>query len=132
MEEISVHDNFVKSYSVDADKREIILHTVYRGGGANESTDIVFSDVAAYRLTGDNFQTILFDVTETSLEQVLEMDRSVFAAEKNYAWPIHYQTESDLLENMSGQGMRAFLVHSSYGMGGWVWAKSMNKVTNTK
>ena len=129
MEEISVHDNFVESYSVDAGKREIILHTVYRDGGANETTDIIFSDVAAYRFTGDNFQTILFDVTETTIEEVLKMNQSIFEAEKNYAWPIHYESETDLLEKMSSQDMRAFLIHSSYGMGGWVWAKSMSKET---
>jgi hypothetical protein len=127
MEEISVHDNFVTSYTVDAEKREIILRTVYRDGGANECTDIIFSDVAAYRFTGDNFQTIVFDVSETTIEDVLKMDRSVFTAEKNYAWPIHYQSEADLLEKMTSQEMRAFLVHSSNGMGGWVWAKNMSK-----
>lgn len=127
MDEISVHDNFVRSYVVNAEKREIVFNTVFRDKPPHETTVITFSGVSAYHLEGDDFKTILFDISEGTIKEIFNNHRQLFLDNKNYCWPIKYESEDELIESMSKQGMRAFLIESSCGMGGWIWAKDISK-----
>ncbi len=125
MKDISVHDNFLISHTVNAEKKEIVLHTVFKDQNPHEYTDVTFSDVVAYHFENDNLRTILFDVIETTVESTLETDRFLLEKGRHYAWPMTYETETELLEKTSKQGTKAFVIESSFGMTGWIWAKEM-------
>jgi hypothetical protein len=125
--EISIHDNRLLSYTVDGEKRSIVLHTVYADRKPHEYTDVVFSGVVAYHFEGDNFETILFDITEQPLSKVYEDDEGLFLRRKNYCWPVvDYNTADELLQKLGDQNIRAFVLTSSYGMDGFVLAQEMH------
>jgi hypothetical protein len=127
--EISVHDNELVSYTVQCEERQIRLHTIYRDREPYEYTDVVFTDVVAYHFETDNFQTILFDIAEVAVEAVYTTYRDLFVRKKNYGWPVFdYKTEQDLLETLREQGIKGFVIASSYGMEGFVLAKAMQRV----
>lgn len=126
---ISVHDNFVLSYMVNCQERQITLYTVYVDQEPNEHTNIIFTGVAAHYFERDNFQTILFDVEEASLEHVYSMYQEVFERNKNYCWPnISYSTQSELIAALKVQSIKGFLISSSFGMDGLVLAQEMQIV----
>src|SRR5688572_26401624 len=63
-EEISIHDNFLASYEVLCERREIRLHTEFRdSSGPVEFTDVVFRGVVCYDFRHDSqIGTIIFDI----------------------------------------------------------------------
>jgi len=125
-DEISVHDNFVLSYTVDCRERRITFRTAYLDGEKNEYTDIIFSGVTAYHFERDNLGSILFDVEKVSPERVYADYCDVFERNKNYGWlKIRYDTEVELMAALKAQAVKGFLIWSSYGMTGFVLAQEM-------
>ena len=126
--EISVHDNLLLSYVVDAQNREIHLHTQYPYGATPEQTDIVFAGVVAYDFEADNLMSILFDVEETTLEAIYEQHQARFERLRNYGWPtVNCGEKDEMLRAMHAQNIKGFEITSSLGLEGWVWAKSLEK-----
>jgi hypothetical protein len=127
--ERSIHDNHLVGYEVDCNRGNIRLHTEYRDVSAGqpfEKTDVLFQGVEAYRFDGDNFDTIIFDVIELPVEELLRDESDLFACGRDYCWPGPSNTSDEaVLAHLRDRGTRAFVLHSSYGMGGWVLARSM-------
>jgi hypothetical protein len=124
--ERSVHDNFLLSYTVDAERAEITLRTAYLDGDADERTDVIFSGVVAYDFECDNFKNILFDITEVEPMAIYDSHRERFERLKNHGWPwIEYESRDQLSEVTRQIEMRGFEISSSFGLDGWVWARSI-------
>ena len=124
---ICVHDHHVLELSVSAERRELRLRT--RSEGPKPIVvDIVFSGLEAYYLPGDNLGTILSSIGEGNPEDQLAEDAALFTDGASYAWPGAWNTSVEAVrERVRGKGIRAWVVHSHYGMGGWVWAQSMSQ-----
>lgn len=130
---ISIHDNFVLSYTVDCEKESITFHTVFRDNEPHEYTGIIFLKVAGYHFEGDNLGTLLFDIYQASPEEIYSTHRNLFERLKNYAWPaINYSTEQDLMDKLRDKNVKGFLISSSYGMGGFVLAEEMQITPSVK
>lgn len=127
--EISIHDDAVTGYMVDCEKREITLHTKYQDKTLNERTDICFSGVEAYQLTGENFYTILGDVEEIAIDQLLKDSRAEFEEGVRYGWPGMWNISADACrERFSEHGCKGWVISSAVGMAGFVVAKRMEIV----
>lgn len=129
--DISVHDNALNSYCVNAERAEITLHTSYAHQNRQEYSDVVFSGVVAYNFERDSFGTIIFDIDETTVESIYTDERERFESGRKYCWPGTWNKSDDsvltyLLENE----IKGYWLSSSFGMVGWVLAKSM-KIVNT-
>jgi hypothetical protein len=125
-EPISIHDNRLVSYTVDGENQRIALHTFYEEQEPHEHTDVIFSGVVAYDFECDNFGTILFDITERPLSEAYASNASLFVRLKGYGWPVvHYDTVDELLQRLSEQQVRGFIITSSWGMYGFVLARDM-------
>ena len=129
---ISIHDNFVLSYTIDCEKQNITFHTVFHDNEPHEYTEITFLKVAGYCFEGDNFQTILFDIYQATPEEVYNSNSELFERRKNYAWPFDYNTKQELIEKLDKKGVRGFFISSSYGMDGFVLAEEMQITPSVK
>jgi hypothetical protein len=128
----SVHDNFVYAYAVLIDRRQLILHTEYRDTEPNELTDVIFSDVIAHHFENVGDGAILFDVEEVEPEWVVQQEAKVFARGKNYGWPLpEYKDPADLVRRLKDQGLRGYVVSSSFGLNGFVLAREVRYVKRT-
>jgi len=126
MKQISVHDNIVTGYAVSCEAREIVLHTEFRDQEPNEKTDVIFRGVEAYHIIGDNMTSILNDVIECTIDRILEDFSSEFDDGVKYAWPGPWnESPNACREYFEKQGCKGWMIYSSYGMGGFVIAKSM-------
>ncbi len=132
MNDISIHDNFLTSYSVLCKKREIHFHTAFLDKEPFEYTDVIFKNVTTYYFESDNLDTIIFDIEEANLAEIYEEYEATFSRLKNYCWiPFSYDSKEELIQKMSEMNIRAFKIHSSYGLSGWIWAESMEKILRT-
>jgi len=123
MKKISIHDNLVMGYNVSCDERKIVLHTEYTNGDMHERTNVIFSGVEAYFFYGDNMQSILFDIEECDIEHVLTRFADEFEAGIKYCWPGPWNKSVEASrEHLEQQQCRAWIINSSYGMGGFVIA----------
>src|ERR1044072_6847263 len=128
MENISVHDNFLISYSVLCQQRKIHLHTAFLDKEPHEYTDVIFSGVVIYYFEGDNLDTIIFEIEEAELEDIYAEYEHLFSRLKNYAWiTFAYESKEDLFQKMREKNVKAFTISSSYGLAGWIWAEHMSK-----
>jgi hypothetical protein len=127
--EISVHDNFLVSYEVLCEQHEIRLHTEFRDRQPIERTDVIFRGVEAYHFYRDNFQTIIFDITEDSAEGILAEDSARFEEGRRYSWPGPWNnSDAAIKAHLKERGVRGFSLSSSFGMCGWILALSMARI----
>lgn len=127
--EISVHDNRIISYTVYSDLREIRICTEFE----DEFTDVIFSDVEIYHFEGDNFRNIIFDIYEEDLTESYEQNSNLFSKLKNYGWiKFTYNSKKDLILKVKEMNLKAFVIHSSFGLNGFVWAKNLTVKPNTQ
>lgn len=131
--ELSVHDNFLVSYEVLCELREIRLHTEYRDGlldGPFECTDVVFRGVFAYHFQQDTQTNIIFDIEEASVTDILKESQALLAAGRPHGWPqIEGSPKPNLEVYLSVNDVCGFEISSSCGLDGWVLAQSMEFIT---
>lgn len=124
--EISAHDNVLVAYEVRCAQREICLHTENRERQPAARTDITFFGVEGYHLCSDNFATIIFDVAEIPIDDILSEYKAMFEEGVAFCWPGPWnKSEAAAKAHLNERGIRAFSLSSSYGMNGWILAKSM-------
>jgi hypothetical protein len=126
--EISVHDNFLVSYEVLCEQKEIRLRTEFRDRQPIEHTEILFRGVEAYYFHHDNFRTIIFDIMEIPIDDILAEDRVRFQEGRRYGWPAWNDSEAAMRAHLSQRGVRGFSLSSSIGMCGWILAISMERI----
>jgi hypothetical protein len=125
MAELSIHDNRIVSYEVDGERERIVFHTRFEETEPFEKTDLIFDKVFAYHLEHDNFGNIIYGVEEISLSGLLTSQRPVFERGQKYGWPGPWNgSPESSLEHLEADGAKAFQISSSYGLTGWVIARS--------
>jgi hypothetical protein len=129
---ISVHDNFIISYEVHCEGREIRMQTEYRDRGEPfERTLVVFTGVEAYDFQHDCLGNILFDIEEVSAESIIAEKTAEFQeGHRLSGWPRFWRDSLDEVRSyLREQATRGFEISSSYGMSGWVLARDMQMVS---
>jgi len=118
----------VIAYHVDCERSRIVLHTRFDEREPVEWTDVIFEGVEAYELVGDNFGNILFDVREIPITQLVDEQRATFEEGVVYAWPGAWNESPEAaLRYFQDKEVKAFEIDSSYGLAGWVVAKSCRR-----
>jgi len=130
MNEPSVHDHRVTGYRVDAEAARIVLHTRPESWQVGHApVDVIFEGVAAYHLEHDNFGNILFDVEEIEIDDLVERARSALDAGRRHAWPGPWNESLEACRrHLRDEGARGWEISSSYGLSGWVAARSCRRV----
>lgn len=125
--EISIHDNSLLGYEVDAAKQKITLRTEFIEASTSEKTDVIFSDVIAYHFVNDSFSTILYGIKEIDSNQIVMENWMAFEEGwKSSGWPGEWATSKEKASAyISQNSIQGFSIESSIGMSGWVLAKSM-------
>jgi hypothetical protein len=123
----SLHDHHLLAYTVSASQKQIRLDTAFPGSHGPTRATVIFEGVEAYYFIGDNLQTIIFDLTETTPEAIFKTNLELFAANQQYCWPGTWnESEAAVLKFLSAVPLKAWELQPAYGMGGWVWAREMH------
>jgi hypothetical protein len=126
---LTVHDNWLISYEVQCEARTIVLRT--KNPAKNEPTkliNVVFEGVQGYRFENDAFGSIILDLETMPVERFLkeygaEISESYRMAGSPGPWAGNLEAAPAYF---GGQGVRAFVLSSSYGLSGWVLAQEIS------
>lgn len=117
-----MHDNYILKYIVDIEKKDLIIETCDSTEGKHKK--IHFMEVLTHSFKSILDCNIILDVQECELSSFVKDNQSELTKMKCYAWPIDYNTEQDLIDFLKTNNYKYVRIDSSYGMYGWVIAKS--------
>jgi len=123
----SVHDNLVYGFTVDCERKRIVLYTEFRDGEAEEYTDVIFGGALAHHFQDVLASNILFGIEEVDVEKAVQEWKQRFVEGRPYGWPegVEYREIGELVTALRERGLKSFYISSSYGMGGFVLAREM-------
>ncbi|MGL3106159.1 hypothetical protein [Bradyrhizobium sp. BR 1432] len=125
----SLHDDFVVSYEVNCESRQIKLHTRPdpRDAAKREQRPrtIVFNGVEGYQFEGDAFGNIIYSLAAVSIERVFaEYGSRIAESYRMSGAPGPWASDlDDAARVLAAKGIKGFVLTSSYGLSGWVLAK---------
>ena len=122
---MSVHDNILKSYTVDGDAKRIVLCTEYPHDDPPTRTDVVFTGVVDHYFRNSVFPSIIFEVEAVALRDIIERDKQLIDSDNRIGgWPSFWrETVDEMVLALSNDNIQMFEISSSYGLDGWVAAK---------
>jgi hypothetical protein len=121
-----VHDSLLVAYSISVETHELILSLQPHHGSSPRPFNVVFEGVAAHYFPAPMLPAILAEVFSVSAEQLLSEHWQVI--ERGYkavGWPGPWaDTFANATNFAQSSGVQGFQIESSYGLSGWVLAKS--------
>jgi len=124
----SVHDNHLYAYEVDSRTDRIVLRTEYAyGEEPYEQTDVIFEGVLDHYFRNPVLPSIVFDVEEASdhVEILTRNKELIDQGHKIGGWPSFWRSSVEgMADAISECECKIFEISSSYGLDGWVVAKS--------
>jgi hypothetical protein len=125
----SLHDNFLVSYEVNCETRQIRLHTKPdpRDPAKREQRPrtVVLNGVEGYQFENDAFGNIIYSLDAIPVEQLLaefglQIAESYRMAGAPGPWAADLPSAAQAL---TAKGVKGFVLSSSYGLSGWMLAK---------
>lgn len=121
-----IHDSLLVAYSANSDTQELILSLQPHHGSAPAPFSVVFSGVAAHCFEAPLLPAILFGITSEPADVLLsEQWPSIERGFKACGWPGPWaDTLANATQFAKASALQAFQIESSYGLSGWVLARS--------
>lgn len=120
--EKNIHDNEIISYNVNFNKKEIMFETM---SSQKKIIIIKFKGVLAHFFETEMPKSILFDIEEFEANKMVEENMELLEKTKAYCWPILYNSINELLEKLKFNKYNYYVISSSFGLSGWVLAKTI-------
>lgn len=119
-----VHDNEIKSYSVDLEIKQVIFITKYENKNIFENTKIIFENVIAseFKNVGSDCQNIIFDIKAYDINEFLNDYSDLIKERKNWGWPLYYKDESELKKALEDKNQKYYYLDDVCGMFGFILA----------
>lgn len=117
-----MHDDYIVTYSVNLKEKYIIIQ-IYNSNN-NKQKKIIFSDVLTHCFKCIIDYNIILDIQEYEISSFVKDNQEELIEMKGHCWPIDYQTEQELINFLVSNEYKYIKINSSYGMFGWVLAKS--------
>ena len=122
-----VHDSYVVAYSADSRSEQLTLTLRPTADSGHGEFLIVFCGVAAHQFVYPQIPSIVDDLVEISLQHFLSTEAANLAeGSRQCGWPGGWFTTVEAaLSHCARAGLRAFELHQSYGLSGWVLARTV-------
>lgn len=117
-----IHDDYIVTYSVNLKERVISIQTynsikkIYR--------KIYFSGVLTHSFKCIIDYNIISDIHECEINSFIIDNQEELVDLEGHCWPVDYQTENELIKFLLINEYKYIKITSSYGMFGWILAKS--------
>ena len=125
-----VHDSLLVRYSVDAEAQELVFSLKPHHGSAPAPFTVVFSDLVAHCFEAPLLPAILLEVIPVSAESIITaqwpaIERGFKAVARPGPWADSLASATHFAQT---SGVQGFQIESSYGLSGWVLARSARVV----
>jgi len=126
-----IHDNTIKSYSIDFENEMLTIETRYEDSGVHEKTSIVFRGYLMHVFYSEMKGSIIFDIAECPIDIFSKKNYEVLARLREHDCPIISEHIHDLINRPKASRFKVFSISSVLGLYGWVVAEQMEINTNT-
>jgi hypothetical protein len=126
----SLHDHLLISYEVNCERRQIELRSRRQCPQCEaEEIAVLFEGVEAYQLENDAFGNIIFSLQAVPLELLLrEQCRKIAESYRTAGAPGRWAADlSSAGQALARNGIKGYVLSSSYGLSGWVLAKRVSR-----
>ncbi len=127
----SFHDDYLVGYAVDCDARQVVLRI--RDADSSEIREVKFYGVEGYMLENDAFGNIICHLEQVPPAQILKDEEAqIREMYRQSGAPGSWAADLALAEvHFERQSVTGFLLAASYGMSGWVIARSVEVVADS-
>jgi hypothetical protein len=121
-----IHDSLLVAYSVNSESGELVLSCQPHHGCGTAPFSVVFAGVAAHCFEAPLLPAILFDITQVPATDLLKTEwPAIESGFKQCGWPGAWaETLAGAVGYSAASDLHAFQIESSYGLSGWVLARS--------
>ena len=126
----SFHDNEIIRYEVNLREREVIIYTQIRKDSNTIRFKIVFSNVIAHLFENELSGSIILELRKDSLGDFIRENKEILNRRREFLWPVDYDTFEELQEILLDAGYSYYSIISSYGLCGWILAKTVQVYEN--
>ncbi len=117
-----MHDDYIVGYSVNLQEKDMVIQTY--NDSEKKQKKICFSEVLTHCFKCIIDYNIILDIQECEISSFVKDNQEELIKMEGYCWPIDYQTEQELIEFLVAKEYKYIKINSSYGMFGWILAKS--------
>ncbi|MBQ5560299.1 MAG: hypothetical protein IIT46_11095 [Lachnospiraceae bacterium] len=117
-----MHDDYIVGYSVNLEEKDMVIQTY--NDNTKKLKKICFSEVLTHCFKCIIDYNIISDICECEISSFVKDNQEELIKMEGYCWPIDYQTEQELIEFLVDNEYKYIKINSSYGMFGWILAKS--------
>ena len=124
-----VHDSQVIAYSADSRTNEVLLH-LRTSSEDSQLFELKFLGVVAHQFPHPLMPSWVFDLVEVSPEELLTREwDSIAEGFRLVGWPGNWaHSPESALAHCKSNGVVGYDLETSYGMHGWVLARSVERV----
>lgn len=122
-----MHDNIITSYQVNFVEKTLILYSY--NPNKNLTEKLIASEVLTHSFENILPNSIILCVEELTIDDFLNDNREELESKKQYCWPIYFENISSLQLFLFNNSYRYIRISSSYGLCGWILAKSFKTVS---
>ena len=117
-----MHDNYIISYNVNIRDKVLSIQT-YNNIKKREE-NIYFYEVLTHSFKAILEYNQILDIDDFEINRFISDNQIEISEMKKYCWPIDYQNIGELESFLTTNKYRYIRINASYGMFGWVLAKS--------
>ncbi len=121
-----MHDDCIVAYNVNLEEKVVVIQTY--NNTKKKQGKIYFSEVLTHSFKCIIDYNIISDIEECEISNFFIENQEELKKMEGHCWPIDYQTERELIIFLRNNGYKYIRVNSSYGMFGWILAKSYDIV----
>ena len=117
-----LHDDYIIGYSVDLKEKSVIIQAYDKA--EKKQRKLYFSEVLTHSFKCILEFNIILDIYECEINRFVQDNQEELTKMEGYCWPVDYDTEQELIAFLTANEYRYIKIESSYGMSGWILAKS--------
>ena len=127
-----VHDSLLIAYSVNSESQELVLSMHPHHGTARSPFNVVFYGAVAHCFDAPLLPAILYDISAVSAERLITEEWPRIEPGHNAnVWPGPWAvTLAAATQFAQSSNLQGFYISSSYGLSGWVLAKSAGLIAS--
>lgn len=117
-----MHDDCIVAYSANLEDKNIVVQTY--NNTKKKQGKIYFSGVLTHSFKCIIDYNIISDIQECEIRTFFSDNQEELIKMEGYCWPVEYQTTQELIDFLITNDYKYIKINSSYGMFGWILAKS--------
>ena len=124
-----VHDSLLVEYIVSSESKQLVLKLLPRHHSAPAPFEVVFHDAVAHCFEAPLLPAILCGIETIPAETLISENwQRIEHGHKANGWPGAWAASlADAIQFVRSSSLKGFKIESSYGLSGWVLAKSVQR-----